>query len=492
MTAIDTWIEHWAMRSANRTAIVLPEAELSWGEVHRRVGATSRALADAGVQKGDRVAVLAGDGSLILEVLFAVARLGAAIVPLNTRLTAAELAVVLDDALPVVFLADEQHAAVADQASSLSSIEEPVTVVDPHAGLADLAAGSSVPPRRGRPDDTVLIAYTSGTTGTPKGAMLDQAAIAANATSVVAMMDLTSHDRVLNVMPQFHVGGLNVHATPTIRAGGTLVQFRGFDPAAALDELAERATLGTLVPAMLVAVQELPEWPQTSFRRLRALNTGASLVPTSLIERVHARGVPVTQIYGLTETCPLALALPAERARDKVGSCGLPGLGVEVRLVDASGGDAADGELGEIVVRGQNVTRGYWNQPDATAAAFVDGEWFRTGDIARVDRDGFFFVEDRRTDVIVSGGENIYPAELEAVLADLDGISEAVVVGIVDERWGSVPLVVAVRGDDELTDDDVLAAFANVARYKRPREVRWVDALPRTPMGKVKKHELRR
>ncbi|MEM9714659.1 MAG: AMP-binding protein, partial [Actinomycetota bacterium] len=278
---------------------------------------------------------------------------------------------------------------------------------------------------------------------------------------------------------------------PTLRAGGTLVQPRRFDPTEALEELDERATLGTLVPAMLVAVQALPAWERATFRHLRSLNSGASRVPRELIERVHAKGVPVTQIYGLTETTPLALALPAERARDKVGSCGVPGLGVDVRLVDPEGNDVEANQLGEVLVRGTNVTRGYWNQPEATAAAFLDDEWFRTGDIARTDDDGFFFTEDRRTDVIISGGENIYPAELEAVLAGIPGIAEAAVISRPHQRWGQVPTIVAVRSDPDITDADVLSAFDDrIARYKHPREVAWVDHLPRTSMGKVKRHEL--
>ncbi|MEM9035999.1 MAG: AMP-binding protein [Actinomycetota bacterium] len=491
MTSIDCWIEHWARRRPSHTAIALPEGDLSWFDLSHRVHLTARAIAHAGVGRGDRVALLAGDGSLILEALFAAARLGASIVPLNTRLTAHELGVVLGDAEPRLLIADDPHGDAARDALDRSAVDVELLVVDPVRGIT--AADGPAPPRVGRPDDVVVIAYTSGTTGTPKGAMLDQRAITANASNVTAMMDLTSRDRVLNVMPQFHVGGLNVHSTPTLRAGGTLVQPRRFDPVAAFDELTERATLGTLVPAMLVAVQSLPQWRSARFTKLRALNTGSSSVPTGLIDEVHATGTPVTQIYGLTETSPLALALPAEHARDKVGSCGLAGLAVEVRLVAPDGHDVEPGEAGEIVVRGANVTTGYWNQPDATRAAFLDGGWFRTGDIVCTDVDGFAYIEDRRTDLIISGGENISPAELEAVLAEVDGIAEAVVVSSPDDRWGHVPVVVAVRADPTISDEAVLAAFDDrVARFKRPRQIRWVDRLPRTPMGKVKKHELRR
>ncbi len=489
MTAVDSWLEHWAARRPTDTAIVLPEGDLSWQALFTRVAGTARALVDADVRRGERVAVLAGDGSLMLEVLFACARLGAAIVPLNTRLTAHELAVILDDASPTLLIADSPHGGAARAAVELSSNDIEPLVVDPVHGAAVDAAP---PPRTGRTHDVVLIAYTSGTTGTPKGAMLDQAALTANASNVAAMMDLTSQDRVLNVMPQFHVGGLNVHATPTLRAGATLVQPRRFDPTEAFEELDQRATLGTLVPAMLVAVQALPAWESATFRHLRSLNSGASPVPRELIEKVHAKGVPVTQVYGLTETSPLALALPAERARDKIGSCGIPGLSVDVRLVDTDGNDVGADQPGEVLVRGANVTRGYWNQPEATAASFLDDEWFRTGDIARTDHEGFFFIEDRRTDVIISGGENIYPAELEAVLATIDGIAEAAVISRPDQRWGQVPTIVAVRSDPGITDTDVLSAFDDrIARYKHPREIAWVDHLPRTAMGKVKKHELR-
>ena len=238
MTSIDTWIEHWAARRPDRTAIALPEANLSWAALHRRVQSTAAVLNQAGVRRHDRVAVLAGDGSLPIEVLFAAARIGAAVVPLNTRLTAHEIGVILDDAEPLVIVADDVHEAAGRAATAAARIAADLLVV--HAELGVGQANGPIPDRVGSPEDVLIIAYTSGTTGQPKGAMLEQAAIAANATNVAAMMDLASTDRVYNAMPQFHVGGLNVHATPTIRAGGVLVQARRFDPAAALDELANQ------------------------------------------------------------------------------------------------------------------------------------------------------------------------------------------------------------------------------------------------------------
>jgi fatty-acyl-CoA synthase len=308
------------------------------------------------------------------------------------------------------------------------------------------------------------------------------------------MMDMTSHDRVLNTMPLFHVGGLNVHSLPTLAAGGTIVLHPRFDPARVLAELtAGDVDLVTLLPPMLVAVLALPAFTDADLTSLRAVNTGAAMVPAPLIEAIHAKGVPVTQIYGLTETATLATCLRREHAYERIGSCGKGALTCEVMLVDDEGQQVPTGSPGEIVARGPNVLHEYWRDTDATDAAFLDGGWFRTGDVATADEDGFLYMQDRKKDMIISGGENIYPAELEELLVGVPGLAEAAVIGRPDNTWGEVPVVVAVRQpESSTTDEDVLAVFVDrVARFKRPKEVIWVGSLPRTAMGKVQKHVLR-
>lgn len=489
--AIDRWIEHWAGWRAGQAAIVLPETVISYGELLHRVRAAAATLSAHGVSQGSRVAALVADGSVMLETLFGCARLGAVLVPLNTRLTQSELTFMLDDAEPTALISDTTHAATAARLVESSGPPVLPVILDPVVGFADHDTRRSDDPPRASPESPLSIIYTSGTTGRPKGAILTQASYEANAANVAAMMDLTGSDRGLNVMPQFHVGGLNVHATPTLRAGGVLLQHRHFDPDAVLEQLMSEATLGTLVPTMLRSVVEREAWDSARFRNLRALNSGSSHVPRHLIDAVHAKGVPVTQVYGLTETGPLVFGLRAEKASERAGSCGRPGLNVEVRLADGLDEPRQDTAVGEVVVRGPSVTAGYWRNPSATNEAFLPGGWFRTGDIARVE-DGFFYIEDRVKNVIISGGENIYAAELEAVLDGVRGVAEAAVVPMKDETWGEAPLVVAVREPhSSVSDADILGAFDGiVASYKHPKAVRWVNALPRTAMGKIQRHLL--
>jgi len=488
---IDRWLEHWADHRPYATAIEFADHSVTYRSLYDRVCVVAAGLRARGVGSGDRVAYLGGDGPTPVELLFACARIGAIHLPLNTRLAAPELSWIVGHAEPSLVLADVDHVgAAADMLADHSAIAR--AVVGESDDMDPFEVGHATE-RSGADHDPVLMCYTSGTTGRPKGAVLDQIALMANAANVAAMMDVRSTDRVLNTMPLFHVGGLNVHTTPTLAAGGTIVLHRRFDPAAVLAELTGgRIDLATLLAPMLAAVTELEEFGHADLSGVRAVNTGASPVPIGLIEAIHAKGVPVTQIYGLTETSTLCVCLRAEQARERVGSCGKAALTCEVRLVDESGVDVAPGEEGEIVVRGPNVMREYWRDPEGTAAAFMDG-WFRTGDVAVADPHGFMYIRGRRKDLIISGGENIYPAELEDLLVGLPGVAEAVVVAQPDRRWGEVPVVVAVRAaGSDVTDAAVLAVFdGRVARYKAPKGVIWVDALPRTAMGKVRKHVLR-
>ena len=494
MIPVDRWLDHWAEHDPDVVAIEFEDERLTYAALVDAVGRMAGALVAAGVEPGSRVAFLGGDGPLPLKLFFACARIGAVHVPLNTRLVPTELSWIIRHADPVLALADTAHASILAQ----SVVESPSTrcavVGGPAtAGIDALEPSDDTPARTTTGDEALLMCYTSGTTGRPKGAVLTHTSIAANAVNVHAMMDLTSADRVLNTMPLFHVGGLNVHCTPTLAAGATLVLHPRFDPGRVLDALVSGSTdLVTLLAPMLVAMIALPEWVDADLSGVRAVNTGASMVPAALIEAVHAKGVPVTQIYGLTETSTLATYLRKEHAHERLGSCGKGAVTCEVRLVDESGRDVPPGTAGEIVARGPNLFREYWRDPVATAEAFLDGGWFRTGDVAVADDAGFIYVQDRKKDMIISGGENVYPAELEQLLVGVAGVVEATVIGRADPRWGEVPIVVAVRKDDTVAEDDLLAVFDDrVARYKVPKTVAWVDALPRTAMGKVQKHLLR-
>jgi fatty-acyl-CoA synthase len=306
------------------------------------------------------------------------------------------------------------------------------------------------------------------------------------------MHDMTARDHILTVLPVFHVGGLNIQTTPALMAGATVTLHDRFDPGAFLAAVAaDRPTLTVLVPATISAVMGHPAWTTADLSSLRAVTTGSMAVPTDLIQAFHARGVPVIQVYGSTETAPVAVYQRIGEAYDTVGSMGRVGRHTQVRVVDAAGADVGPGVPGEVLVRGAHVAGGYWNDPEATAKAFAGG-WFRSGDIAEYDAGGLFWFKDRIKNVIISGGENIYPAEVERVLRELPGIREAQVIGKPDGRWGMVPVAAVVAGAG-LTREAVLQHFeGRLARFKHPRDVVFLDELPRNAMGKVRLDELAR
>jgi fatty-acyl-CoA synthase len=402
----------------------------------------------------------------MLVLLFALARLGAILVPLNWRLTAAEHRAILEDCKPRWLFCD------SDFESHAKSLPVPIgkTLRNENQEL------------HGSDSDDLLIVYTSGTTGKPKGAVLTQSALLWNGYNSIHAHDLRQSDHVLTVLPMFHVGGLNNQTLPALQAGATVALHRRFDPGAWLaDVTARKPTISLLVPAAMQAVIAHPAWAKTDLSSLRMLNAGSMVIPDTLLRAFHDRGVPVGQIYGCTETAPIATVLLREDAMRKMGSAGKPALHCEVKLVE-----------GEVWVRGPNVMRGYWNDPKATAAAITEDGWFRTGDLARTDEEGFYWIVGRSKDVIISGGENIHPAELENVLADCPAIAEAAVVGIADPKWGEAACACVVRRLD-IDEQGVLALFHDrLAKFKHPRRVVFLDALPRNAMGKVQKQELRK
>jgi len=402
----------------------------------------------------------------MLVLLFALARLGAVLVPLNWRLTAAEHKVILQDCSPRCLFAGPEFEQHANQLG--------IPIAKPGA--------QSNPEIEGADDDDVLIVYTSGTTGTPKGAVLTQSALVWNGFNSIHAHDLCQSDHVLTALPLFHVGGLNNQTLPALLAGGSVTLHSRFEPGRWLADVAARKpTISLLVPAAIQAVAAHPDWATTDLSSLKMLNSGSMVVPESLIRAFHDRGIPVGQIYGCTETAPIATVLLKEDAVRKLGSAGKAAPHCEVKLVG-----------GEIWVRGPNVMRGYWNDAAATAAAMTPDGWFRTGDLARVDDEGYYWVMGRSKDVIISGGENIYPAELENILADCPAIAEAAVIGVEDPKWGEAACACVVRRKP-IDAEAVLALFHDrLAKFKHPRRIAFVDRLPRNAMGKVQKHELKK
>lgn len=416
------------------------------------IAAEEIALRRAGAEKGDRVGWIGLNDPGMLASLFACERLGLTLVPLNWRLAADELQWIAED-----------------------------------AGLHLLRYGPSsgaVVPRLMPSEprcDALLIGYTSGTTGRPKGAMLSAAALRANAENARQLFELTPEDHVLTVLPLFHVGGLNIQTVPALLAGARVTLLPKFDPDSFFDTVVSlRPTLTLLVPAVMTALVNHPRWRETDLSSLRAVGAGSSEVPLALIQVFHDRGIPVQQVYGMTETSPIAIAQTRAEALAAPGSIGRA----------APLGEARIGPAGEIEVRGPNVMSGYWQRPVETAEVLRDG-WFRTGDVGHEDDEGRFWFTDRLKRVIISGGENIYPAELERVLYEVPGMRECAVIGRADPRWGEVPVAVVVAGP-EFDEAEMAAHFERrLARFKHPRGVVRVAALPRTALGKVQVEKLR-
>jgi fatty-acyl-CoA synthase len=493
---ISLWIERLAGFHPGRTAIRFEGQALSYADLANGIERGAAMLSgELGLRRGDRIAWLGLNHPDMLALLFAAARCGLMLVPLNWRLAPPEIAFILRDAGAKVLVAQRDLAAALGPEALPGDCRLVLAdAVEDHApNLYDLiAAAGGAPGHDGTPDDPLLIVYTSGTTGRPKGAVLSQKALECNAANAVHMHDMTARDHVLAVLPLFHVGGLNIQTTPALKVGASVTLHERFDPGAFLAAvLAGQPTLTVLVPATIAAVLAHPAWGKTDLSSLRAVATGSTVVPTGQIAAFHDRGVPVIQIYGCTETAPVAVYQRIPEAYDSVGSMGRVGLHTQVRVVDAGGADVGPGVPGEVLVRGEHLAGGYWNNEEATAKAFAGG-WFRSGDIAEYDVDGRFWFKGRIKNVIISGGENIYPAEVERVLCELEGIRECQVIGRADARWGMVP-VAAVVADAGLSREVILAHFdGKLARFKHPRDVVFLAELPRNVMGKVKLDELAR
>ncbi|TCZ66210.1 acid--CoA ligase [Roseicella aquatilis] len=476
------WIEGHAAHTPDAAALTFGGERITYAALQARIAATAAALAARGIGRGDRVAFLGTNHPSQLVLLFACARLGAVQVPLNWRLAAPELRFILEDSGAALLAATRTMAEAARAA------------LPPGCALLDAEGewpAAPLAPAAGQEEDPVLLVYTSGTTGTPKGAVLDQRAVLYNALNARHGFALSPADRVLTLLPLFHVGGLNIQTTPALLTGAEVVLLPRFEPALFFQAVAEhRPTLTLLVPAVMQALVSHPGWAAADLSSLRAIGAGSSEVPLPLIEIFHARGIPVQQVYGATETGPIAILQTREAALQAPGCLGLPALHGEARVVDPDGRELPPGGAGEIQLRGPHVARGYWQAPEATAASFREG-WFASGDVGRRDAEGRFWFTDRLKHVIISGGENIYPAEVECVLRTAPGVREGAVCGRPDPRWGEVPVAVVVPGPG-FEAAAVLRHFeGRLARFKQPRAVVTVEALPRTALGKVQMAALR-
>ncbi len=498
---IGWWLTKRTFLTPAREAYVDADERLTFRELNDRSNRTANAFLDAGVGKGERVGLLLMNGAEFVEAYFALAKIGAVVVPLNWRLVADELEFILKDSGTRRLIFDDEFAdMVADLHSRGDKTDvkqwlqvcrgETAHFAEDYRALRDSASGAE-PELRARDDDMLYIMYTSGTTGLPKGVLHTHNTCVWAGITIAATTYYQDGDRFLSPLPMFHVGALTP-LTVGVYRGVTSVVMRSFDPVQAWELVhRERITTGLAVPAMLNFMLQVPNLERYDFSRWRWCMSGAAPVPGALIEAYAKIGLEIHQVYGLTESCGPAALIDADNALKRIGSTGKSFFHTDVRVVDAKGNDCPPGEPGEVLVAGPHIMKGYWNRPDATAETIVDG-WLHTGDVARMDEDGFIYIEDRIKDMIISGGENVYPAEIENVLQAHPGISEAGVIGQASERWGESPFVVAVRTDPALTEAEVIEfCRGKLAGYKQPKGVAFVDVLPRNPSGKILKRLLR-
>jgi len=465
-----------------------------------------------GLRKGDRIAILAGNRIEYLEAFFAAGKTGIVLVTLGARLTPAELEGILADsgAKAVLYGSGFRQvvAVLEERVPGVSWVDlglpgtpsEPAgdDAGSPHPRWDELVATLDPAPFERTPcsgEDLYCLLYTSGTTGRPKGVMIPHRMVAWNGYNTVCCWQLREDDVSPIFTPLYHAGGLAVFLVPLVVIGGTIVLHRGFDPAEVWRTIeAEGCTVVLGVPTIWKMLLEAPELERVDLSSVRWLISGGAPLPEYLIEAYRAKGVAFKQGFGMTEVGVNCFSMTVADSVAKKGSIGRPMMLTEVRLVDGEGRDVAVGEVGEILFRGPHVCRGYWNAPEATAAALDDDGWFHSGDLARRDEDGFFYIAGRKKEMLISGGVNIFPAEIEAALLLHPAVEDAAVIGVPDERWGEVGVayVVVRHGDDPPPGADELAAFlaGRLARYKVPKDLRLIDELPRTAYGKVVKGEL--
>jgi len=488
--SLATLSERQATDHGGSTAIRFAGIDHSYADLHERTLIAATALHSAGIRRGDRVAYLGPNHPAAVVTVLACLRLGAIFLPLNWRLAPAELDFQLDNAGVSRLLVAPEFTSTADRLRSTVPVE-PVRW-DPAPASAQ---GPMIPAADLDGDEPALLLFTSGTTGRPKGAVLSHANVLWNAFNFLLSTDLTAADTTLVAAPLFHVIGLNQQVLTSYLRGGRILMEATWDVDRAFDAIEhEGLTWMAGVTTMFADMLQSPRWSTADLTSLRFINSGGAPIPVSLINAFQARDIAFCQGYGLTETSPGATILPASHALDKPGSAGraLPFSEIDIR--DPSGNPCAAGQPGEVVVRGPNVTNGYWRNDAATESAFSPGGWFHTGDIGYLDEDGFLFIVDRLKDMFISGGENVYPAEVESVLFEHPAVAEAAIVAAADDRWGEVGHAFVVAADAHTPAPEELREFllTRLAKYKVPKHFDIVDSLPRTGSGKVHKGTLRR
>lgn len=485
-------------RTGDKPAITYEGESWTYDELWTRVMQLAAHFQAQGVRKGDRIGYVGQNHPAFLETLFAASALGAIFVPLNFRLSGPELKYIINDAGLHSLVYDSFMQPTVEGIQHILCCRDYLTVEIPDSDLPQYAGvftDTAPLARHVTPaaNDVAFIMYTSGTTGLPKGVMLTHANIFWNDVNVTYIED-TNGPVVLTCCPLYHIAGLSCTALAAMFRGEHQILHRAFDPGAVLHDIgAYSVNVILCVPAMLLFMSQHPDFETTDFSTIKAMLSGGAPVPPPLIKKYQQRGIPFYQVYGLTETAPYALMNIAKDTLTHPEASGKPVFYCDVQVTDADGAELPNGEKGEVRIKGPNVMAGYWNNPEATAKSITPDGWFCSGDIGYRDDDGFFYVNDRKKDMVITGGENVYPAEVEAAIYEHDAIQEVAVIGLPDDKWGeAVTAVIALRDGQSLTLED-LRSFCDgrLARYKIPLRLHQVDALPRNPSGKILKYQLR-
>ncbi|MEQ6168048.1 o-succinylbenzoate--CoA ligase [Ekhidna sp. MALMAid0563] len=488
------WIERWAEYAPIKVAVSDAETgdSLTYRQLNNLSNFLAKRLQAEGIQPGDRVAVLSEFRLEYIVLLGAAMKLGFIIVPLNYRLSPREVCYMVNNCEPKMMITEEKFSSLIDSDELEHKPSIRWDMQDLFSELSKVLGDEEFNANDIKDDDPLFIIYTSGTTGFPKGAIYSYKMAFWNAINTQIRLDITSRDHTIICMPPFHTGGWNVLLMPFLLQGGSFTLLRKFDAATVLNLLEdEESTLFMGVPTMLKMMADDESFSEVSLESVRYFIVGGEAMPLPLIELWESKGVPIRQGFGLTEAGPNIYSLHHDDAMRKIGSIGTPNFFVDVKLMKQDGTEAKDEEEGELWLNGPVVTPGYWNNEEASKEAFTDG-WFRTGDILVRDEEGYYYVKDRIKNMFISGGENVYPAEVEKLLQTHPSIHEVAVIGVPDERWGEVGKAIVVGRSATLTQDDILDFCAGkLAKFKIPKYVELVDEIAKTESGKIDRKKLK-
>lgn len=496
---IGAFLTKRAMLEPNHDGIVTEGRHISFKEMNERACRTANVLKSLNVKKGDRVAILAQNCVEYYDVFFGSAKIGAIINPLNWRLAAPELEYIINDAAAQTLVFGPEYTGLVESISKNLPVKNYLYVGDQNTpgfaknlNILQSSASSGEPEWMGDDDDPLVVMYTSGTTGKPKGAILTHGNFFWASTTFHSVVHFPPGDKVLVILPLFHIAGM--FTMPTfVHWGIPAYLMKGFDPKNILEIIEKEKINGFgAVPAMLQFMKFVPNWDKYDFSSVKTILVFAAPVPVPLLQEYAAANIKVQQLYGLTECCGPATVIGPDHAIPKAGSAGLPFFHTEVKVVDDAGNETPPGAIGEVIIKGKHVMKGYWNNPEATAAA-LKGGWLYTGDLAYKDAEGFIYIADRKKDMIISGGENIYPAEVESVIHGHPKVADVGVIGFPDEKWGeAVKAVVVVKPGETLTEQELIEWLkGKIAKFKIPKKVVFTEQLPRNPSGKILKRILR-